>query len=70
MFEGEIKVGDEFVWEPELLHAVQAVVVTKIEGGKIWSRPLGDETANDESRFREACVHRPTIAEAAEAAES
>jgi hypothetical protein len=56
--EGEIKPGQIFVWEPFLSHAVELTVVTRVEGDKVWSRPIdGDrEVFNDESRFREAAV--------------
>lgn len=64
-YAGEIKVGDEFMWEPDLPHAREPIVVTKIDetqnGRIIWSqstRPSATPTWNEESRFREAVVPR------------
>ena len=59
--EGEIKVGDEFIWAPGKLHAVHAVRVTAIENGRIMTTAISADAWNDEDRFREACVRRPKL---------
>lgn len=60
-YSGEIRPNHVFAWEPDLPHARELVIVTKITGDDrerlIWTVPIdgGDEVYNDESRFREAC---------------
>ncbi len=61
---GEIEPGMVFAWEPDLPHARELVVVTRITGSPrrpaIWTRPIlgsrDDEVWNEISRFREAVV--------------
>lgn len=66
-FQGEIEVGDRFVWEMDKPHARELIRVTKIQEvdndeRRIWSVPVATGRAgdlgiwNEESRFREACV--------------
>lgn len=73
---GPIKPGHIFAWEPDIPHARELVVVTRVEGdsddARIWSRPIdGDnEVWNTVDRFREAAyatimnphpIKRPTV---------
>lgn len=66
---GEIKVGDLFVWEPNLAHAYDEIIVVRIDTPnnderKIWCRShlrkmhlyFNKTVWNDEGRFREAVV--------------
>jgi hypothetical protein len=66
-YSGEIKVGDLFLWEANLPHAREEVIVVRIDTPtkderKIWCRNslrpmhmyLNKTVWNDESRFREA----------------
>ena len=68
-YQGEIRVGDLFVWEPDLSHAREDVIVVRIDTyendeSKIWTRShlrrmhlyFNPTVWNDESRFREAVV--------------
>ena len=65
LLEGQIEIGQKFIWEPSLPHAYCRLIVTDITqdrwgDGIIWSRDLDKPDTkpnwNDESRFREACV--------------
>ena len=65
LLEGQIEIGQKFIWEPNLPHAYCRLIVTDITqdrwgDGIIWSRDLDKKnskpTWNNESRFREACV--------------
>jgi hypothetical protein len=64
---GEIEVGQQFIWEPETPHAKALVTVTRVQDihgdeRRIWTRDeAGNETWNDESRFREACIRRAAV---------
>lgn len=64
-YSGAIKPGDVFAWEPDLPHARELLVVTRIVDEThrtlVWTRHIdGDEEVyNDIDRFREAVV--PTI---------
>lgn len=60
-YDGPIAVGAVFAWEPDLPHARELLIVTRIDGDSrccvIWTKPLTRDRAhtwNDESRFREA----------------
>ena len=66
-YTGPITAGMEFIWEKDNPHAWARIVVTRVEKPtnderRIWTKtlqgmsasPVGQETWNDESRFREA----------------
>jgi hypothetical protein len=55
---GRIEIGEVFCWEPDLPHARELCVVSRIEGERIWmwDYPRRErESCTDDSRFREAC---------------
>jgi hypothetical protein len=67
-YAGPITAGDHFIWEPDKPTAWCHIEVMRVEDRGttdrvVWSRvvqsnrwnPEGQETWNDESRFREAC---------------
>jgi hypothetical protein len=70
-YAGPIEPGEIYAWEPDLPHARQLMLVTRVanrapDEPAIWCAPIADGQAqhdkavwNDESRFREAVV--PTI---------
>lgn len=57
-FADKIYPGLVLAWEPDEPIARELIVVTRIVGDRVWSRPImgEDECSNDESRFREAVV--------------
>jgi hypothetical protein len=63
--EGEIKVGDHFIWEPYEPSACEKIevkqVVTSPNSGEILIKSMGTKlmTWNSEDRFREACIFDP-----------
>jgi len=67
-YDGPINPGDHFIWEPDKPSAWCHIEVMRVEDRGttdrvVWTRvvqsnrfnPEGQETWNDESRFREAC---------------
>jgi hypothetical protein len=64
-YTGPITAGMEFIWEPDMPHARQHIVVTRVapiagDETRIWSHEVDQPPAtaywNDESRFREAAT--------------
>ena len=60
---GEIKVGDQLVWEPFLINAREHVTVEELqrnEDDELWIKLANSSGShwNDESRTREACGRR------------
>ena len=64
MLQGQINVGDTYVWEPNDPNAYELVVVTAIRssshGSQIQSTGVKGKFWNDETRFREACTRQKT----------
>jgi hypothetical protein len=61
-YTGEIEVGAIYAWEPDLPHARQLCIVSKVQGGIVWTFDFPEqrlEVWNEESRFRGAVV--PTL---------
>ncbi|MGI4788603.1 MAG: hypothetical protein ACRYFS_07110 [Janthinobacterium lividum] len=63
LLQGEIKVGDKFIWQPRNAQARQRIEVTTVrsaaETKELWietATPQRKKYWNEESRFREACV--------------
>lgn len=60
--EGEIQVGDRFIWEPTIPSSREHITVTAITRDGDGEMRIESENGrgrrhwNDESRFREACV--------------
>ena len=68
-YDGDIKVGDLFTWEPGLSHAEEEIIVVRIDDRPnderiIWCRSslrpmhmyFNKTVWNEESRFREAVI--------------
>ena len=62
MLEGEIKVGDRLIWEPEsrtgAYDRIVVIDVKETRDGDVWIRTEGKSGKhwNEEGRVREACV--------------
>lgn len=61
-YQGEIKVGQRFIWEPRKPKAFAPITVVDVRGDK-WIQTRHDVTGeahwNETDRFREACIPAP-----------